>query len=147
MPFFVIFRFTREKLLVTVSFDHPVEELKLISVVFYGHQVAPLDYFGHQVAPFELVPNLATRWRHFHWLQIWPPDGATCIQCVLSWRASGDRQISLSGSAMQAFTNFCVKNVVFLQVHIFVQKHCFLHIFYTILCFHRWFSNRVNRRR
>ena len=42
----------------------------------------------------ELVANLATRWRHLHWLpilppdaplaywfQIWPPDGANCISC------------------------------------------------------------------
>ena len=33
------------------------------------------------MAPLVLVPNLATRWRHLHWLQIWPPDGATCIRC------------------------------------------------------------------
>ena len=31
------------------------------------------------MAPLALVPNLATRWRHLHWLQIWPPDGTTCI--------------------------------------------------------------------
>ena len=35
--------------------------------------------FGHQMAPLTLVVNLATRWRHLHWLQIWPPDGATCM--------------------------------------------------------------------
>ena len=28
-----------------------------------------------------LVANLATRWHHLHWFQIWPPDGATCISC------------------------------------------------------------------
>ena len=31
------------------------------------------------MAPLALVPNLATRWSHMHWLQIWPPNGTTCI--------------------------------------------------------------------
>ena len=34
--------------------------------------------FGHQMAPLALVANMATRWRHLHYLQIWPPDGVTC---------------------------------------------------------------------
>ena len=34
---------------------------------------------GNNMAPHTLVANLATRWRHLHKLQIWPPDGATCI--------------------------------------------------------------------
>ena len=29
--------------------------------------------------PLALVPNLATKWHHLHQLQIWPPDGASCI--------------------------------------------------------------------
>ena len=36
------------------------------------------------MAPLALVPNLATRWRHLHWLQIWPPDGPTCISYKFS---------------------------------------------------------------
>ena len=32
------------------------------------------------------VQNLATRWHILHWLQIWPPDGATCI-AALPWIA------------------------------------------------------------
>ena len=32
--------------------------------------------FGDHIA---LVSFLATRWCHLHQLQIWPPDGATCI--------------------------------------------------------------------
>ena len=35
----------------------------------------------HQMAPLALVPNLATRWSHMNWLQIWPPDDTTCICC------------------------------------------------------------------
>ena len=31
------------------------------------------------MAPLALVANMATRWHHLHELQIWPPDGATCI--------------------------------------------------------------------
>ena len=34
--------------------------------------------FG-QVAPLVLVRTLATSWHHLHWLEIWPPGGATCI--------------------------------------------------------------------
>ena len=33
------------------------------------------------MAPLALVDNLATRWCHLHYLQICPPDGATCITC------------------------------------------------------------------
>ena len=38
-------------------------------------------------------------------------------QPALSWRASGDRQISLSASNERAFANFRVKNVVFTGTH------------------------------
>ena len=41
----------------------------------------------------------------------------TIIQGVLSWRASGNRQISLSASDERAFANFRVKNVVFTGTH------------------------------
>ena len=41
----------------------------------------------------------------------------TAHQGVLSWRASGDRQISLSASDERAFANFRVKNVVFTGTH------------------------------
>ena len=37
--------------------------------------------FGSNMAPLALVANFATRWRHLHSLQIWPPDGAICISC------------------------------------------------------------------
>jgi len=39
------------------------------------------------------------------------------LQGVISWRASGDRQISLSASDERAFANFRVKNVVFTGTH------------------------------
>ena len=41
------------------------------------------------MARLALVANMATRWRHLHRLQIWPPDGATCISCIatLPWIA------------------------------------------------------------
>ena len=41
----------------------------------------------------------------------------TLSQGVISWRASGDRQISLSASDERAFANFRVKNVVFTGTH------------------------------
>ena len=34
--------------------------------------------FGHQMVPFSYLANLATRWRHLHWLQIWSPGGVIC---------------------------------------------------------------------
>ena len=36
------------------------------------------------VALLELIANLATRWRHLHGLQIWPPDGNYLHQ-LQSW--------------------------------------------------------------
>ena len=92
----------------------------------------------------------------------WPWDDRP-VQPALSWRASSDRQISLSASAERVFANFRVKNVV-LQVYIFVlcfqwRESARLQIFvaktsfftsthfcaktsffykYTFLCFHRW---------
>jgi len=36
------------------------------------------------MAPLALVANLATRWRHLHYFQIWPPHGATYISCKFS---------------------------------------------------------------
>ena len=39
MPFFVIIRFTREKLLVTVSFDHPVSHLRALGVCLFSSQI------------------------------------------------------------------------------------------------------------
>ena len=43
--------------------------------------------------------------------------GLIGLQPALSWRASGDRQISLSASDERAFANFRVKNVVFTGTH------------------------------
>ena len=37
--------------------------------------------FSNTMTPLALVTNFATRWRHLHKLQIWQPDGATCISC------------------------------------------------------------------
>ena len=46
-----------------------------------GEQSCISCKFGHQMAQLVLVANLATRWRHMHRLQIWPPHGATCMSC------------------------------------------------------------------
>ena len=53
----------------------------------FGHKMAPpaickqkiLQLYDHP-----LFTILATRWSYLHWLQIWPPEGATCISCKLS---------------------------------------------------------------
>ena len=44
-------------------------------------------------------------------------NNVSLVWGVLSWRASGDRQISLSVSDERAFANFRVKNVVFTGTH------------------------------
>ena len=44
------------------------------------------------------------------------------IQATISWRASGDRQISLSASAERAFANFHDKKRRILQLQIFATK-------------------------
>ena len=36
---------------------------------------------GNKIAPLTLVAYLATRWRHLHYLQIWPTYGAIYISC------------------------------------------------------------------
>ena len=36
------------------------------------------------MVPLASVAKLATRWRHLHQLQLWPPDGTTCISCKFS---------------------------------------------------------------
>ena len=50
-------------------------------------------------------------------------------QAAISWRASGDRQISLNASAERAFANFRDKKHRILQLQIFATKTSFLHIF------------------
>ena len=38
------------------------------------------------MVPLAWLPILATRWRYLHYLQVWPPGGATCI-ATLHWIA------------------------------------------------------------
>ena len=52
-------------------------------------------------------------------------------QAAISWRASGNRQISLNASAERAFANFRDKKHRILQLQIFATKTLFLHIFAT----------------
>ena len=75
------------------------------------------DQNGTKLLRFKLVDE---RLR----VSIGPDD--ICIQGVISWRASGDRQISLSASDERAFANFRVKNVVFTGTHFcaVLSMHC-----------------------
>ena len=50
-------------------------EIDSVTWIKFGNNMAPLTF----VMPLALVANLATRWCHLHWLQIWPPDGPTCM--------------------------------------------------------------------
>ena len=47
------------------------------------------------------------------------------VQAAISWRASGDRQISLNASAERAFANFRDKKHRILQLQIFATKTFF----------------------
>ena len=58
-------------------------------------------------------------------------------QAAISWRASGDRQISLNASAERAFANFRDKKHRILQLQIFATKTSFLHIFATQTFFYK----------
>ena len=42
-------------------------------------QLGPFIKLSHQVTPLVSVANLASRWRHLHWLQICTPEPATSI--------------------------------------------------------------------
>ena len=59
-------------------------------------------------------------------------------QPAISWRASGDRQISLSASAERAFANFCDKKHRMLLLQIFATSFfthfCNKNVFFTIFC-------------
>ena len=46
---------------------------------FFQPKLFQIDFSQNQITLLALVVNLATTWRYLHWLQIWPPDGATCI--------------------------------------------------------------------
>ena len=65
-------------------------------------------------------------------LQVCTCTGAHCTgvhQAAISWRASGNRQISLNASAERAFANFRDKKHRILQLQIFATNTSFLHIF------------------
>ena len=83
---------------------------------------------GGGVERFALVVVLVGRLQS----KVVRPNNCNCsLQGVLSWRASGDRQISLSASDERAFANFRVKNVVFTGTHFcavvsMVGEHAFV---------------------
>ena len=62
------------------------------------------------------------------------------VQAAISWRASGNRQISLNASAERAFANFRDKKHRILQLQIFATKTSFFthfcnkNVFFTIFC-------------
>ena len=64
-------------------------------------------------------------------------------QAAISWRASGDRQISLNASAERAFANFRDKKHRILQLQIFATKTSFLHIFATKTFFYKFCNKKL----
>ena len=64
-------------------------------------------------------------------------------QAAISWRASGDRQISLNASAERAFANFRDKKHRILQLQIFGTKTSFLHIFATKTFFYKFCNKKL----
>ena len=67
---------------------------------------------------------------HFHWrCASGVKSDIGHNEAAISWRASGNRQISLNASAERAFANFRDKKHRILQLQIFATKTSFLHIF------------------
>ena len=64
-------------------------------------------------------------------------------KAAISWRASGDRQISLNASAECAFSNFRDKKHRILQLQIFATKTSFLHIFATKTFFYKFCNKKL----
>ena len=64
-------------------------------------------------------------------------------QAAISWRASGNRQISLNASAERAFANFRDKKHRILQLQIFATKTLFLHIFATKTFFYKFCNKKL----
>ena len=67
------------------------------------------------MAPLTIITNLATIWRHLHWLWIWPPDGTTCIDSnfghqvmshYFTFAARTSRTLLLDGLSMLSFSFF-----------------------------------------
>ena len=102
------------------------------------------------MAPPALVANLATRWRHLHklqiwpprWrhlhkLQIWPPDGATCISCKFGQKVQSDlgplelvanlatrwRHLAFANENMSTMWYWCLIHCL----HILVTRWSYLH--------------------
>ena len=65
------------------------------------------------------------------------------FQAAISWRASGNRQISLNASAERAFANFRDKKHRILQLQIFATKTSFLHIFATKTYFYKFCNKKL----
>ena len=54
--------------------------------------------FSNNMALLALVAYLATRWRHLYQLQIWPPNGATCISCKFGHQMAPLALVANSGT-------------------------------------------------
>ena len=58
------------------------------------------------MAPLTLVANLATRWCHLHCLQIWPPDGTTCISCQFGHQMALVQNLVISWCHLHCFQSW-----------------------------------------
>ena len=67
-------------------------------------------------------------------------------QAAISWRASGNRQISLNASAERAFANFRDKKHRILQLQIFATKTSFFTHFCNKNFFYNFLQQKIDQR-
>ena len=73
---------------------------------------------------------------HLNWFFVYS-------QAAISWRASGDHQISFNASAERVFPNFRDKKHCILQLQFFATKTLFLHIFATKPFFYKFCNKKL----
>ena len=81
-------------------------------------------FISHKLVPLALDANLASRWRHLHWLQIWSPGGATLSTSLSSTPIANSTIISLSIISRQSH----ISKVFIKNLHHYVGHLVNLHV-------------------
>ena len=99
--FFNFFRlFFQKKYLYFSNFFSTFSQFlfQLHFLIYFNFLSTLFNFFTEGLA---LVPILATRWRYFNWLPMWPPDDTTCISCRFG------QQFALLESIASLATKWC----------------------------------------